>query len=105
MRGGADAADRSKPTGPVSHRSRTSSARRGRCRVHMCRPIVERRFLMEPRNVDLKKAPEEPKAARKSRFQIVKLEERIAPHCSAHYNPQGKPVGNYSSRDCGHGGR
>ena len=29
---------------------------------------------------------------RKSRFQIVKLEERIAP-CNPHFNPHGKYVG------------
>jgi hypothetical protein len=60
---------------------------------------------MEPRNDDLKKTPEEPRAARKNRFQIVKLEERIAPKCTAHNNPQGKLVGHYSSRECGYGGR
>jgi len=31
-------------------------------------------------------------AERKPRFQIVRLEERIAPTC--HYNPHGKKVGN-----------
>jgi len=40
---------------------------------------------MEPRNGDLKTTPEEQKAARPSRFQIVKLEERIAPDCK--FNP------------------
>jgi hypothetical protein len=40
---------------------------------------------MEPRNGDLKKTPEEQKAARPSRFQIVKLEERIAPR-TGHYH-------------------
>ena len=34
---------------------------------------------MEPRKAELKKTPEQRKDARKSRFQIVKLEERIAP--------------------------
>jgi hypothetical protein len=35
---------------------------------------------MEPRNEVLRKTPEQRKEARKRRFQIVKLEERIAPH-------------------------
>jgi hypothetical protein len=60
---------------------------------------------MEPRNQVLKKIPHETKCEKKSRFQIVKLEERIAPKCTAHYNPQGKLVGHYSSRECGYGGR
>ena len=34
---------------------------------------------MEPRKAELKKTPEQRKEERKSRFQIVKLEERIAP--------------------------
>jgi hypothetical protein len=52
--------------------------------------------------------PQKEVKARKSRFQIVKLEERIAPrggcgygggscggyHSSCHYNPHGKLVGN-----------
>jgi len=62
---------------------------------------------MEPRKEVLKKTPEQRKEARKSRFQIVKLEERIAPSpcrnpgChggggggGCHTNPQGKLVGN-----------
>ena len=38
--------------------------------------------------------PKKDRGTGKVRFQIVKLEERIAPTC--HYNPQGKLVG------CGH---
>ena len=38
---------------------------------------------MEPRKEVLKKTPEQRKEERKSRFQIVKLEERIAP-CNFH---------------------
>jgi hypothetical protein len=34
---------------------------------------------MEPRQEVLKKTQDQPKEERKSRFQIVKLEERIAP--------------------------
>ena len=54
---------------------------------------------MEPRKEVLKKTPEQRQEERKSRFQIVKLEERIAPHkdCSpfscCHDNPHGKLVG------------
>ncbi len=33
----------------------------------------------------------QPASEKQPRFQIVKLEERIAPHC--HYNPHGKKVG------------
>jgi hypothetical protein len=46
---------------------------------------------MEPRKDELK-SPKPRKEERKRRFQIVMLEERIAP-CSPHYNPQGKLVG------------
>ena len=43
---------------------------------------------MELRKTELKKMPEQRKdEVRKSRFQILKLEERIAPHCSPHKNP------------------
>ena len=35
---------------------------------------------MEPRNAELQKTREQPEEASKSRFQIVKLEERIAPN-------------------------
>jgi len=49
---------------------------------------------MEPRKTVLKKSSEQRKAESKSRFQIVKLEERIAPKCTAHTNPHGKEVGN-----------
>jgi hypothetical protein len=50
---------------------------------------------MEPRNESPNKTPEQPKAATKSRFQIEKLEERIAPRgrvgpcrgSCAHYAP------------------
>jgi len=37
-------------------------------------------------------------AERKPRFQIVKLEERIAPAC--HTNPHGKCVGNCGKYGC-----
>ena len=37
---------------------------------------------MEPRKDESKKSPEPRKAERKRRFQIVKLEERIAPRCN-----------------------
>jgi hypothetical protein len=54
---------------------------------------------MEPREIEKpvqsrgegQTAPPRP-PERKRRFQIVKLEERIAP-CNAHFNPQGKLVG------------
>jgi len=55
---------------------------------------------MKPRKEVLKRTPDQRKDARKSRFQIVKLEERIAPNCSYHTNPQGKGVGHYT-RGCG----
>jgi len=38
---------------------------------------------MEPRQNELKKTPECRKDERKTRFQIVRVEERIAPRC--HY--------------------
>ena len=44
---------------------------------------------MEPRNEESKKSPEVRKEAKKSRFQIVKLEERIAPGCK--FNPNAGP--------------
>jgi len=59
----------------------------------------ERRFPVEPRQEVLKQEPETRKDERKSRFQIIKLEERIAPHCS-HVNPHGKVVGHDTSRTC-----
>ena len=47
-------------------------------------------MLRDPRPVQTSARPAtEP---RTQRFQITKLEERIAPKCS--YNPQGKQVGN-----------
>jgi hypothetical protein len=47
---------------------------------------------MEPRKEVLKKSPDLRQDERKRRFQIVKLEERIAPgKCCL--NPQGKPTG------------
>jgi hypothetical protein len=49
---------------------------------------------MEPRKDESRKAPEPRKEERKRRFQIVKLEERIAPRC--HDNPHGKQVGNHN---------
>jgi hypothetical protein len=50
---------------------------------------------MEPRKDELKKSPEPRKEERKRRFQIVKLEERIAPRQGFQYHYQGH---------CGHGG-
>ncbi len=59
---------------------------------------------MEPRKAELTKTPQHRKEERKSRFQIVKLEERIAPKCtSAHLNPRGKWVG-FGDPNCGAGG-
>jgi hypothetical protein len=54
---------------------------------------------MEPRQIEKtveshdegQTSPPQP-PERKCRFQIVKLEERIAP-CNPHFNPQGKFVG------------
>ena len=43
---------------------------------------------MEPRKQVLTKSPEERKEATKSRFQILKLEQRIAPHCGVHRHLQ-----------------
>jgi hypothetical protein len=42
---------------------------------------------MEPRKDELKRAPESRKEERKRRFQIVKLEERIAPSHKCRYKP------------------
>jgi hypothetical protein len=53
---------------------------------------------MEPRKTEPKKTPEQRKDERKSRFQIVKLEARIAP-CNPHLNPQGKAVGENCRHD------
>jgi hypothetical protein len=45
---------------------------------------------MEPRKAELKKTPEQLREASKSRFQIVKLEERIAPRPGGyHYHYPG----------------
>src|SRR5262249_33854614 len=57
--------------------------------------ILERRFTMEPRKEVLKKETEDRKDRKKNRFQIVKLEERIAPHCYYYYH----------RRHCGHTGK
>jgi hypothetical protein len=46
---------------------------------------------MEPRKEELKKTPQQRPDERKRRFQMVKLEERIAP--CGHYNPHDKVVG------------
>ena len=40
---------------------------------------------MEPHMPELQKTPEQRKEPSKSRFQIVKLEERIAPRRSCYY--------------------
>jgi hypothetical protein len=53
---------------------------------------------MEPRKAELKKTQQQRPDEQKRRFQIVKLEDRIAPHC--HFNPHGKDVGGYN---CGGG--
>ncbi len=42
---------------------------------------------MEPRKEQSKKSPEPRKEERKSRFQIVKLEERVAPSPRLHCHP------------------
>ena len=42
---------------------------------------------MEPRKEVLKKTPEDRKDEKKGRFQIVKLEERIAPSKGHHGGP------------------
>jgi hypothetical protein len=60
--------------------------------VIVSKSCLERRFLMEPRKEMLKKSQQPRNDERKSRFRIVKLEERIAP-CNAHYNPKGKLAG------------
>ena len=57
---------------------------------------------MEPRKEVLKKTPEQRKGGRKSRFQIVKLEERIAP-CSYHY--RGRSYGYPGPCGCHKNGR
>jgi len=53
---------------------------------------------MEPHKEVFEKNPEQRPEARDGRFQIVKLEERIAPGCNghgggSHYNPHGTLVG------------
>jgi hypothetical protein len=54
---------------------------------------------MKPRN-EKSKLNGSQVLAKKPRFRIEKLEERIAPgRCNAHYNPQGKLVG--YNRFCG----
>ncbi|MBI3466374.1 MAG: hypothetical protein HY000_25460 [Planctomycetes bacterium] len=52
-------------------------------------------MLREPQKAE--KAVQVRKDKKTGRFQIVKLEERIAPKCnsSEHYNPHGKLVGHY----------
>lgn len=50
---------------------------------------------MKPRKEESKKDAQARKEAKKPRFQIVKLEERIAP---CHLNPHGKLVGKCSYR-------
>jgi hypothetical protein len=56
----------------------------------------------EPRPTQPPIEPREDVKARKHRFQITKLEERIAAACLYHQNPQGKWVGRYT-RDCWQG--
>ena len=53
---------------------------------------------MEPRKEVLKKGSQDRKNERKSRFRIVKLEERIAP--CIHLNSNGKFVGSDNARHC-----
>jgi hypothetical protein len=50
---------------------------------------------MEPRKEQLKKTQEQHKQERKRCFQIVKLEERIAPRQCSRYNPKGKCIGGH----------
>ena len=56
-------------------------------------------MLREPTQVPKVAARKDNK---KGRFQIVRLEERIAPTC--HTNPQGKDVGSCGKHGGGHGG-
>jgi hypothetical protein len=55
---------------------------------------------MEPRKEEPKETPEHRKEERKSRFQIVKLEERIAP---AKGGIPGKPGEHCNRFGCGRG--
>ena len=57
---------------------------------------------MEPRKEQSKKSPEH-KEERKSRFQIVKLEERIAPGTGPG-TINGRGCGGGICGNCGHGG-
>jgi hypothetical protein len=47
----------------------------------------ERRFPMEPQKAEPQQKTETTKAVPKSRFQIVKLEERIAPRTGRYHYP------------------
>ena len=57
---------------------------------------------MEPRNEESKKVAEPAKEARKRPFQIIKLEERIAP-CGIHY--RGHSYGYPGPCNCNNNGR
>lgn len=52
---------------------------------------------MKPRREE-QKLTEAQGTAKKPRFHIEKLEERIAPHHSCHLNSQGEPVGHCKFR-------
>ena len=50
---------------------------------------------MEPRKDELKKVPQTRMEVRKNRFQIVKLEERIAPRIEHYPSNPGNHFGQY----------
>lgn len=52
-------------------------------------------MLREPQKAE--RSVQVQKDKKSGRFQVIKLEERIAP--AAHYNPQGKKVGDGSGRN------
>jgi len=56
-------------------------------------------MLREPKRVE--QSAQVRKDQKSRRFQLVKLEERIAPAC--HYNPQGQKVGCGSAEHFGDG--
>ena len=55
---------------------------------------------MEPRKNESQKEHGARQEERKRRFQIVKLEERIAPSCLYRYNKQGKLIGQGQLHHC-----
>src|SRR5262245_51570331 len=72
-------------TGPASPRRLVCAP--GDDALHCIADQIRKEIPLESRNEQLKKAPKPLKEERKRRFQIEKLEERIAPSC--HLNPQG----------------